>query len=104
MPEAPQAERWRAILAVVFAGCSRQSGRRSESTELSSDHALIAVEGAGHELKRGQFDLDRLINAYHFERTFRFRRALDPADGGRRKILFADSTIEACANLSTGCR
>ena len=102
MPEASQAERWRAN-AVVFAGCSRQSGRRSVN-ELSSDHALIAVEGAGHELKRGQFDVDRLTNAYHFERTFRFRRALDPADGGRRKILFADSTIEASAKLSTGCR
>ncbi len=27
-------------------------------------HALIVVEGAGHDLKRGRFDLDRLVNAY----------------------------------------
>ena len=31
---------------------------------IPAPHALIVVEGAGHELKRGRFDLDRLINAY----------------------------------------
>jgi len=31
---------------------------------IPATHALIVVEGAGHELKRGRFDLDRLINAY----------------------------------------
>ena len=30
---------------------------------ISAPHALIVVDGAGHELKRGRFDLDRLINA-----------------------------------------
>jgi hypothetical protein len=31
---------------------------------IPATHALIVVEGAGHDLKRGRFDLDRLINAY----------------------------------------
>ena len=31
---------------------------------IPAPHALMAIEGAGHELKRGRFDLDRLIDAY----------------------------------------
>jgi predicted alpha/beta-hydrolase family hydrolase len=30
---------------------------------ISAAHALIVVQGAGHELKRGRFDLDRVISA-----------------------------------------
>ena len=30
---------------------------------IAAPHALIVVEGAGHELKRGRFDLDRVISA-----------------------------------------
>ena len=31
---------------------------------IPAPHALVAVEGAGHDLKRGRFDLDPVIQAY----------------------------------------
>ena len=31
---------------------------------IPAPHALIVVDGAGHELKRGRFDLDRLVAAH----------------------------------------